>query len=273
MKETSSRKIQNTDNVEYANIEALVDAENNMPGYNKSIVYKFAKHFGIDSTNSADDIRILEFGAGSGSLLDLFRDAFAISPECVEIDPNLVKILQEKKYVTYEKTPITQNEYDFIYTSNVLEHIDDDVDALIQLRKTLKPDGRLAIYVPALPLLYSNLDANAGHFRRYKKRELVDKVEAAGFLVEKCFFSDSLGVPASLALKVFGYGNKFNLGFGNSLIIYDRTIYPVSKLIDSIGFKYLLGKNLFLFASIPSNNDSLPNKSSMDLNKGPGQSN
>jgi SAM-dependent methyltransferase len=268
MKETSSRRIQNADNVEYTNIEALIDAENNMPGYNKSIVNKFAKHFGIESTNTPDEIRILEFGAGSGSLLDLFRDTLAISPECVEIDPSLGKILREKGYVTHEKIPITQNKFDYIYTSNVLEHIVDDVDALIQLRKTLKPGGRLAIYVPALPFLYSNLDANSGHFRRYKKSELVNKVEAAGFLVEKCFFSDSLGVPASLALKIFGYGNKFNLGFGNSLIIYDRVIYPVSKLIDSIGFKNLLGKNLFLYASVPSNIGSRPNKASMDLDLG-----
>ena len=273
MKEKSSHKIQNSDNIKYANIEGLVDAENNMPGYNRSIVNKFAKYFGIDSTDTAGDFKILEFGAGSGSLLNLFREVFAISPECVEIDPYLVKILQEKKYLTHEKIPITHNKYDFIYTSNVLEHIDDDVDALIQLRKTLKLKGRIAIYVPALPLLYSNLDSNAGHFRRYKKKELVNKVEAAGFLVEKCFYSDSLGVPASLALKAFGYGNKFNLGFGNSLIIYDRVVYPVSKLMDSIGFKYLLGKNLFLFARIPSNSDSLANKVSVDLNKGAGQSN
>lgn len=262
----SSRKIQNTDNVEYANIKALEDAENNMPGYNKSIINEFAKYFCIENAKQAGDIRILEFGAGSGSLLDLFRKNFAISPECVEIDPYLMKILQEKKYKTYQKTPITQNKYDFIYTSNVLEHIDDDVDALIQLRKTLKPKGKLAIYVPALPFLYSSLDANAGHYRRYIKKELIDKVEAAGFQVEKCFFSDSLGVPASLALKIFGYGNKFNLGFGSSLVFYDRVIYPVSKLIDSIGFKYLLGKNLFLFASIPSNRDLFLKKINMDLN-------
>lgn len=272
MKATYSHKIQNAKNSQYANKDALVDAENNMPGYNRSIVAKFAKYFGIDSEGIKQDLRVLEFGAGGGALSDLFRDTFSLSPECVEIDPYLVKILQEKKYITHKQTPRIQNQYDFVYTSNVLEHIEDDVYALIQLRKTLKPKGRIAIYVPALPFLFSNLDLNAGHLRRYKRKELVDTVEAAGFLVDRCFYSDSLGVPASLALKIFGYGNKLNLGFGNSLIIYDRIIYPVSKLMDSIGFKYLLGKNLFLFARIPRNSDSLANKGSVHLNKGAGQS-
>ena len=251
MKETYSHKIQHAKNSHYANKDALVDAENNMPEYNKSIVAKFAKYFGIDSEGIEQDFKVLEFGAGGGALSDLFRGIFSFSPECVEIDPYLVKILKEKKYITHKKTPQIQNQYDFVYTSNVLEHIDDDVNALIQLRKTLKPKGKIAIYVPALPFLFSNLDLNAGHIRRYKRKELVDTVEAAGFLVDRCFYSDCLGVPASLALKIFGYGNKFNLGFGKSLIIYDRVIYPVSKLMDSIGFKYLLGKNLFLFARIP----------------------
>ena len=73
MKEKSSHKIQNSDNIKYANIEGLVDAENNMPGYNRSIVNKFAKYFGIDSTDTAGDFKILEFGAGSGSLLNLLQ--------------------------------------------------------------------------------------------------------------------------------------------------------------------------------------------------------
>jgi SAM-dependent methyltransferase len=135
-----------------------------------------------------------------------------------------------------------------IYTSNVLEHIDDDLDALIKLGRLLQPQGKLAIYTPALPFLFSNLDYQAGHFRRYRKQELISKVQLAGFKVEKCFYNDSLGVIASLVLKVVGYRNKFGLGHGKSLIIYDRFFYPISQVLDALGMRFLGGKNLFLFA-------------------------
>jgi hypothetical protein len=49
-------------------------------------------------------------------------------------------------------------------------------------------------------------------------------------------------------LKVFGYRNKLNLGTGESLIVYDRVIYPVSQALDKLGMKYIIGKNLYIFA-------------------------
>jgi hypothetical protein len=73
----------------------------------------------------------------------------------------------------------------------------------------------------------------------------------AGFEIEKCFYSDSLGVLASLFLRVFGYKNKIGFGSIKSLFIYDNYIYPVSKTIDRMGFKHVIGKNLFLFAVNP----------------------
>jgi len=111
----------------------------------------------------------------------------------------------------------------------------------------LKPGGIIGIYVPALPFLFSNFDREVGHFRRYKKRELIKLVKLAGFEIENCYFNDSIGVIASLVVKIFGY-NKEKFGSKKSLILYDKYIYPISKILDKIIFKHLIGKNLFLFA-------------------------
>ena len=70
----------------------------------------------------------------------------------------------------------------------------------------------------------------------------------AGFRVEQCFYSDSIGVLASFALIVLGFRNKSGLGSKKSMIFYDRAIYPISKTLDRFMFKYVIGKNLFLFA-------------------------
>ncbi|MEY3396537.1 MAG: hypothetical protein RLZZ534_499, partial [Actinomycetota bacterium] len=74
------------------------------------------------------------------------------------------------------------------------------------------------------------------------------KVRQAGFQVEQCFYSDSIGVLASFMLIILGFRNKAGLGSKRSMMFYDRTIYPISKTLDRFIFKKIIGKNLFLFA-------------------------
>jgi hypothetical protein len=123
--------------------------------------------------------------------------------------------------MTCESTGDLSSEISFIYTSNVLEHIEDDVNALIKIRERMQQGGKIAIYVPALPILFSDLDRKVGHFRRYKKKELMHKAKMAGFEIDKCFYNDCIGVLASLSLRLFGYKNKSGLGSKESLFIYD----------------------------------------------------
>jgi hypothetical protein len=67
----------------------------------------------------------------------------------------------------------------------------------------------------------------------------------------KIEYCDSIGVPASIALKVFGFDSKNGLGGTRSLDFYDRIIYPASRLLDLLGLKYFFGKNLFVLARKP----------------------
>ena len=201
-----------------------------------------------DSNQEASSQSILDFGAGGGHLADVFKSKFNLKPICLEIDPELFKVLGDKNYQVLSNLQELDSSPSMIYSSNVLEHIERDSETLVEMYSKLKKNGKLAIYVPAVMFLFSDLDIKAGHFRRYSKRELIKKVRDAGFTVEKCFYNDSLGVPASLVLKVFGYRNKLNLGTGKSLIVYDQVIYPVSQALDKLGMKYMIGKNLYIFA-------------------------
>lgn len=234
----------------YANSEALFDGEVGLPNYNLSIVKVFHRFLVADrnTRDVSETSRVLDFGAGGGHLAEIFKNRFKITPICIEIDPELILILSSKKYENFKGLSEVQYKISSIYCSNVLEHIADDSMALEEMANKLSQNGRLAIYVPALMFLYSELDSKAGHFRRYSKKELISKVSKAGFTVEECFYNDSLGVLASLLLKIIGYRNQFKLGAGKSLVFYDRVVYPVSRLLDIIGFKHLLGKNLFILA-------------------------
>jgi SAM-dependent methyltransferase len=66
---------------------------------------------------------------------------------------------------------------------DVLEHLDDDVGALSWARSVLEPGGYLVITVPAHPFLFDDIDRLAFHRRRYRRRELRDRLRAAGFEV------------------------------------------------------------------------------------------
>ena len=92
------------------------------------------------------------------------------------------------------------------------------------------------------------MDELIGHVRRYSKKELLAKVENAGFQIKRVQYDDFLGFFASVVVKIIGYKNRANLGSARSLILYDRCIYPVSRILDRLGFKYLIGKNLLVIA-------------------------
>ncbi len=244
--QTESQKV-------YSGTQVLLDAEEGLAKYNRDVVKKIASGLGINVSEKRGGaaISIVEFGAGTGALAEVWRELFDIEPLCVEIDPSLIKILQIKGFKTVNDIQDIASKTSLIYTSNVLEHIQDDVKALKRIRENMEPGGKVAVYVPAVPILFSDLDRKVGHYRRYRKHELIHKVKLAGFEIENCYFNDSVGVIASLVLRVVGYKNKAGLGSKRSLLFYDSFIYPISKVLDRLFFSRLIGKNLFLFATNP----------------------
>ena len=87
-------------------------------------------------------------------------------------------------------------EFDVVGAFDVLEHVEEDERALAGMRRALRPDGGLLLLVPQHPRLWSEMDVVARHVRRYTRRELVAKVEHAGFdVVETSSFVSAL-LPA-----------------------------------------------------------------------------
>jgi hypothetical protein len=160
---------QTNSNSDYSGIEELLDLEQSLEFYNKDIVKKMLNGLGLLNRSKSPSL-IVEFGAGTGTLVEVMEQEHGLKPVCVEIDPKLIEILKSKGFQTYTDIKMLPNSAEFIYTSNVLEHIKDDVDALVQIRSKMLPGALLAIYVPALPILYSEMDAKVGHYRRYTKK-------------------------------------------------------------------------------------------------------
>ncbi len=192
--------------------------------------------------------RTLDFGAGVGTYARVARQlGYAVT--CCELDPTLRRRLSDDGFATTAGlSGLLDGHIDFAYTLNVLEHIDDDAATLAAILRVLAPGARLLIYVPAFPILFSAMDRKVGHVRRYRRRQLVERVEKAGFTVQSCRHADSLGFLASLVLRLAPGGD--GTLHVRTVAFYDRWIFPLSRRLDRLTAP-VVGKNLALVAIRP----------------------
>jgi SAM-dependent methyltransferase len=242
-------KKQTKNNTVYAGASELYVSEKYLKLHNLIIVKSISKYLRAQE-------KVLEFGAGIGTLALLYSRLNKIKPDCVEIDKALQRTLVTRKLKVFDSIDFIFSKYDGIYSSNVLEHIRNDTVALQKLNFVLKRNGLLVLYLPAFMCLYSDMDRAVGHYRRYEKKEIIKKLEKSNFKVINHHFVDSLGFFALLAIKLLGYKNKKNinrvlksgLGQEEHLKFYGHFITPLSILLDNLGAKFFFGKNIFIVA-------------------------
>lgn len=169
--------------------------------------------------------RAVEVGSGTGTFTDVLRQGRS-ALLCLELDDGHVQALR-RRYRGDETVRVVRADaadpgwthhereaWDSVVCLNVLEHIPDDVAALRNMRAVIRPEGRLVLYVPALPALYGSLDRNLDHYRRYQRGALLSLLRKIGF---RCV--------------LVRYVNLFGIigWFLNSRIL-GRTILPAGQL-------------------------------------------
>lgn len=96
------------------------------------------------------------------------------------------------------------DEFDAIGAFDVLEHIEEDEQVLVQMHNALKPRGLMLLTAPQHAWLWSPVDDYSCHVRRYSAKELHTKVKAAGFvIVRSTSFLSSL-LPAMFVSRLVG---------------------------------------------------------------------
>jgi SAM-dependent methyltransferase len=191
---------------------------------------------------------VLDFGAGNGRFCGALHES-GVHVSAVEPDPELRRQIVERGVSVHESlAAVDEKSLDGIYSINVLEHIEDDSAVLSMLFDALKPGGRLFLYVPAFPILFTSNDVLVGHVRRYKRADLIERVLRAGFQVESARYVDSIGFPVTLLYRFFG-AKDGNLD-ARAVRFYDAALFPISRFLDRL-FGRVLGKNLLLRATRP----------------------
>jgi len=143
---------------------------------------------------------LLNVGCGAGYFNRVAHD-LGLSIVACEPDPVAYEIAQEDApddCTIYNCDPAAfaamGHTTDFMVRIEVLEHIEDDAEAVAQLHPMLKPGGRAIITVPALPWLYGSHDVNLGHFRRYSARAL-RRLLSREFAIHRMRYFGALSIP------------------------------------------------------------------------------
>jgi glycosyltransferase involved in cell wall biosynthesis len=183
--------------------------------------------------------RVLEFGSGIGSLARMILDRERIwitdfSADYVEELKRSFGDLENVQVMRLDMTDPPKDLYgqgiDTIFSSNVLEHIEKDDVALKNAYELLAPGGKLLLLVPAFNTLYSPMDANLDHFRRYDKRMMTQKLRAAGFEVEDLYYLNMIG-----AIGWYVCGVLFRQSEITDLnILVHKIIDPITRFVDAL---------------------------------------
>lgn len=181
--------------------------------------------------------RVIEVGAGIGQFTEMIVQAggaehlLAVEPDsgfCKQLRINLPR--QPLIEGTIENVPLG-TPWDAIVSINVLEHIAHDTPELGRYYQLLKDRrGTINLFVPARKEIYAPIDKSFGHFRRYSKAELRQKLENAGFDVARLRYFNCAGYFAWWLTFCLLKKTKFDVA---SVRLFDRAIFPFVYWFES----------------------------------------
>jgi SAM-dependent methyltransferase len=149
--------------------------------------------------------RILDAGCGSGrNMVDLARYGAVTGIELSETSVALARERNAGEVVSGSvlEMPFAEASFDLAVSLDVIEHLEDDLGALRELRRTVAPGGALLVTVPAYQWLWSGHDEINHHHRRYTRRSLQRVAEQAGWQQARTTYFNSLLLPVAIVLRV-----------------------------------------------------------------------
>ena len=180
---------------------------------------------------------VLEVGAGVGQMTEHLvslpgvRRALAVEPDTAYCRRHRE---QYPKHEVLEGTAADVppgTAWDAILSINVLEHIGDDTGELRRYAQLLRErGGALCLFVPARPEIYAPIDKDFGHFRRYTRPELRDKLVGAGFDVLRLNYFNFVGYFAWWLNFCLLKKRAFEVA---KVRLFDRAIFPSVHFLES----------------------------------------
>ena len=194
--------------------------------------------------------KCLEVGAGAGRITALAANSGR--PEelmAIEPSPHFFSLLQ-KHAGGSAKTTLIQAEtakllpnygshFDSVYSVHVMEHIEKDRQFLEEMLALTRASGNVIILVPALPFLFSELDRNIGHYRRYNKKMIRALIRGLPVEIEHLAYNNFLGALGSLCVSKIGKANYQKSDFARKKFFgayhfFSEYVVPGARVIEKL---------------------------------------
>jgi SAM-dependent methyltransferase len=176
----------------------------------RAILESFMRTIVQSLKSNGESLRILDVGCGTGANLEMLSQ-FG-SAEGVDVSDEALEFCRKKGLTVRkglaETLPYPDEAFDVTTALDVVEHLDDDVAGLKEMFRVTKSDGYSLIFVPAFMWLWGVQDDISHHRIRYTRKQIVERLQTAGFVVERAtyanftFFAPILG--GRLFMKLTG---------------------------------------------------------------------
>ena len=201
--------------------------------------------------------RLLDAGCGPAVLRSFIRETDA--PEYTGIDVSLHGLRlacadkEDKPFAAGDLTslPLRDSQYDAVAAVDVIEHIKDDSRALREVRRVLRPAGKVFLCVPAFQFLWAAYDDRYGHYRRYTKQSLGSLLEDNGFTIRDIVYGQTLFfLPALIMRRMKQKEHSADSGFTHVSRLSNLILHAI-MLLDFYIFRKIrlpFGCNIFCVA-------------------------
>ena len=163
----------------------------------------------LQQTPFARPVRVLDAGCGTGRNLSEFADLGSLSgvePSASAVEFCHRRGLSNVTRASVEQLPFPDGSFDLVFAFDVLEHLDDDVAGMRELRRVTAAGGSLVATVPAYRWLWSQHDESHHHRRRYTRKQLLTNAGLAGWRPRFATYFNSILLPPIAAVRAFRRG-------------------------------------------------------------------
>ncbi|MDQ2976957.1 MAG: class I SAM-dependent methyltransferase [Acidobacteriota bacterium] len=146
---------------------------------------------GSQTTEQSPALNILDVGCGTGANLEMlsqFGEAEGVDISAEALSFCRARGLTNVKQGEAEQLPYADNTFDLVTGLDVVEHLDNDLAGLQEMRRVLRRGGHALLFVPAFMFLWGVQDDVSHHRRRYTRAGLKRVVREAGFEIERATY-------------------------------------------------------------------------------------
>jgi 2-polyprenyl-3-methyl-5-hydroxy-6-metoxy-1,4-benzoquinol methylase len=203
--------------------------------------------------------RVIEIGCGIGNFTGLLFDSCE-AVAAVDVEQGCIDRLRERypAQANLEAFPcdVMAPEFfdlqsfraDSCVCLNVLEHIEDDREALRRMASMLTPEGIVVLIVPAFQGLFGPIDELLGHYRRYTRASISKLAETAGLAVKTAHYMNAIGF---FAWWTNAHILKRRAQSAAQIEVFDRYVVPIASRLEG-WMSPPFGQSLFVVLKKPA---------------------